>query len=377
MSFRLFMKRAISFPAGLAAHLFRKGRWTRGVSFVAAVLLHIPLIMLGGRQYIQAASHPEGANQAVRRLQAMTNQNGRPIKFIYVKDLKPSAEKPLDPTRYSDINRHGASPDPRKGQSPDPYSTGQSPLRQAGGPYDAPFARPAARPSAESPRPVQPQPGQQGSPETQAGQASRDKGSIAKEVEKAAREVSGEKNNGQAKGQPSSKSAKMGLPVGGEQEGGQRGQTQGGETTPTVQPRPGQMGVGSRLQQMMAGAIQGGFNNPNASRLNTGDLSFDTAAWDLGPYARKVQERVQSNWRTPEAEMTLRQKGWVVIHFNIQKDGRVTDLGVVRSSGIPSYDQSAMDALRSSNPLPPLPDVVTVPQLGALFRFYYNMPIED
>jgi hypothetical protein len=36
-----------------------------------------------------------------------------------------------------------------------------------------------------------------------------------------------------------------------------------------------------------------------------------------------------------------------------------------------------MDALRSSNPLPPLPDFVTVPQIGGLFRFYYNMPTED
>ena len=166
---------------------------------------------------------------------------------------------------------------------------------------------------------------------------------------------------------------KRGFPSEARTKGGSAARRRGAKVRLRFQPRPGQMGVGSQLQQMMAGAIQGGFNNPNASRLNTGALSFDTAAWDLGPYARKVQERVQSNWRTPEAEMTLRQKGWVVIHFNIQKDGRVTDLEVVRPSGIPSYDQSAMDALRSSNPLPPLPDVVTVPQLGALFRFYYNM----
>jgi len=377
MTFRSSFNSLQSLGSRMVSWLFGRGQWTRSISFIVAVLLHIPLIMLGGRQYIQAASHPEGANQAVRGLKAMTNENGRPIKFIYVKDLKPSAEKPMDPTRYSDINRHGASPDPRKGESPDPTSMGQSPLRQAGGPGDAPFTRPSVRPSAASPKPVQPQPGQQGSPEARAAQAQREKGSIAKEVERAAREVSGEKNNGQTQGQPSSKSAKMGLPVGGEQEGGQRGQRQGGEAAPTVQPHQGQMGVGAQLQQMMAGAIQGGFNNPNASRLNTGDLSFDTAAWDLGPYARKVQERVQSNWRTPEAQMVLRQKGWVAIHFNVQKDGRVTDLEVVRSSGIPSYDQSAMDALRSSNPLPPLPDFVTVPQIGGLFRFYYNMPTED
>jgi TonB family protein len=128
---------------------------------------------------------------------------------------------------------------------------------------------------------------------------------------------------------------------------------------------------------MMMGTLQGGYDNPNASRLNTGALSFDTAAWDLGPYARQVQERVESNWRIPQAQMVLRQKGWVAIRFTIQKDGRITDVYLERPSGIPSYDQSALNALISSNPLPPLPEQVTTPDLSAIFRFFYNIPEEE
>ena len=123
--------------------------------------------------------------------------------------------------------------------------------------------------------------------------------------------------------------------------------------------------------------MQGGFHNPNASRLHAGTVSFDTAEWDLGPYARQVQERVQSNWRIPEAQEVLRQKGWVSIHFEVHKDGQVTGLAIVRSSGIPSYDQSALNALKTSSPLPPLPEQVTVPQITGLFRFYYNLPIPE
>jgi TonB family protein len=128
---------------------------------------------------------------------------------------------------------------------------------------------------------------------------------------------------------------------------------------------------------MMVGSLQGGYANPNASRLNSGALSFDTAAWDLGPYARQVQEKVESNWRIPGAQEVLRQKGWVAIRFTIQKNGTITDLALERSSGIPSYDQSALNALISSNPLPPLPPEVTAPSLGALFRFFYNLPPEE
>jgi len=90
-----------------------------------------------------------------------------------------------------------------------------------------------------------------------------------------------------------------------------------------------------------------------------------------------VQERVQSNWHVPEAQVILRQKGWVAIRFDVFKDGSIRDLQVVRPSGIPSYDQSALDALRSSDPLPPLPKEVTVAKISGLFRFFYNMEGED
>ncbi len=357
------------------ALLVRKDRWVHSVSFLVAAALHVPLLVLGGHQYLQAASHPEQSNQAVQRLQALTNDQGKPIRFIYVKDAVPSAQKPLDSTRLSDLDRRGASPDPRKGDSPDPTSLGGTALRQRGGPGNAPFSRPASQPSTASPEAVAPRTGQAGRefgrPNDQGSSAA------ARDVASAAREVQGDTNTGRLPGKPTPSDAREGLPVGGEREGGQRGAARPGASRPPVPPSSGRPGLGTQLQQMSAGALQGGFNNPNASRLNTGDLSFDTAGWDLGPYARRVQERVQGNWRTPEAQMILRQKGWVAIHFNIQKNGRITDLQVVRSSGIPSYDQSAQDALRASDPLPALPDEVTVPQLGALFRFFYNMSGEE
>jgi len=357
-----------------ASLLFRRDRWIHTVAFLLAAAFHIPLLMMGGHQYLQAASHPESANQAGQRVSPMVNDQGRPIRFVYVKDAVPSAEAPKSNAPASDMNRRGASPDPRKGDSPDPTSLGRSAIRQTGGPGDAPASRPAVAPSTASPQPAPAQPRSAG---TEMGPEGRSRSRAAEELERAARETQGQAAGTRVQGQPVK--GENGLPVGGETTGGNRPEPKAGVAAraPSAEPRPGQQGLGTQLQQMSAGAMQGGFNNPNASRLNTGALSFDTAGWDLGPYARQVQERVQGNWRTPEAQMVLRQKGWVAVHFNVQKDGRITDLQVVRPSGIPSYDQSAMDALRSSNPLPPLPAEVTVSQVGALFRFFYNMPSGD
>ncbi|MEW6758371.1 MAG: TonB family protein, partial [Acidobacteriota bacterium] len=334
------------------------------------------LVLVGGRQYMTATSNPARINQAARRLPQEVN--GRPVRFIYVKDMEPSKEPPLDPSRLSDLNRRGASPDPRKGSSPDPTSLGRSSVRQTGGPGDAPVTRPSVQPSPGGPPSARPEPpGASARPEPPRSQAAAPSRPDRNAEAKAHRERPGREI---APGTPSE--AEKGLPVGGSEEAAAALPKGPGGTDPrrTDPARPGAERPGAlaaQIQQMMVGSLQGGYDNPNASRLNTGALSFDTAAWDLGPYARQVQERVESNWRIPQAQMVLRQKGWVAIRFSIQKDGRITDIYLDRQSGIPSYDQSAMNALISSNPLPPLPEQVTAPELSAVFRFFYNIPEEE
>lgn len=318
-------------------------RIIRALSLLFAAGLHLLLYYAGTAQYRAASTNPERANAAA---QALMGQRGKPVKFIYVKDTTPSKEPPIDRSRLSDAQRRGASPDPRKGSSPDPTSMGNSALRQVGG-----MGRMGPTPSPG--RPPSP-PGGAPAPPQRSGDRSPGRGSEAK----------GESP------MEGTRAGRLALPApGGPSGGAPRG------SSPGLPPQPPGEGVQGQLRQMYMGAMQGGFHNPNASRLNTGAVSFDTAGWDLGPYARQVQERVQTNWRVPEAQEVLRQKGWVAIHFDVQKDGRVINLAILRSSGIPSYDQSALNALKSSDPLPPLPSEVTLPQISGTFRFFYNMPI--
>jgi periplasmic protein TonB len=349
-----------------------RDRWTHAAAFLIALALHASLLVFATRQYYASASKPQMMNQAAQRLNTL---NGQPVRFVYVKDMVQSKEPPMDPSRLSDSNRRGASPDPRKGDSPDPTSFGHSPLRQSGGEGDAPETRPSAMPSPASPKPV---PGRQGTGrgEDPGRPAPPSEGQNRSSKPSSNREAKpGAGQGARALGKPAD--AEQGLPVGGPVGGENQTFASASPGSQGQSPKPERPGLGAALQRMTVGSLQGGYSNPNASRLNTGTLSFDTAGWDLGPYARRVQERVQSNWHVPEAQEVLRQKGWVAIRFNVQKDGSVTDLQVVRPSGIPSYDQSAIDALRSSNPLPPLPEEVTIPQIGGLFRFYYNLQGEE
>ncbi len=334
-----------------------KDRSTAIISILVALVLHAAIILVAIRQYSSSTLHQARANQAAGRLKTI---KGQPVRFIYVKDMVPGKLPPMDRSRLSDMNRHGASPNKVKGLSPDPTSFGGSSIRQSGGPGNAPFSRPSMRMASR--RAVPPLPGIKGAYRKNARDEKPSRNTDSrKETTKGLfkeQRVIPTRNN-------------VGLPAGGKPGPGFKPPKQGSGAIPA---RPPRSAISGQIQRMMVGSLQGGYNNPIASRLNTGQLSFDTAAWDLGPYARKVQERVQSNWHMPEVERTLRQQGWVAIHFVIHKDGSVTDIQVVRPSGIPSYNQSAMDALISSNPLPPLPSEVTVPQLSGIFRFFYNMP---
>jgi len=121
-----------------------------------------------------------------------------------------------------------------------------------------------------------------------------------------------------------------------------------------------------------------GFDNPGYLQGNNyGTLSFDTKGFDWGDYARQLYLIIKKNWydRIPIAAY-YGQKGKVFIRFVIAKNGSITDLAVIRSSDITPFDKAAENAIRASNPLPPLPSNFPKDSEGVTFGFYYNLPIE-
>ena len=101
---------------------------------------------------------------------------------------------------------------------------------------------------------------------------------------------------------------------------------------------------------------------------------FDTRGFDLGPWANQVIAIVKRNWLIPvAAEMGI--KGVVGVAFEVERSGEIRNVRLVSSSKIPSFDQAAMNALKSSSPFPPLPADFPRPQLPGVFRFYYNTPV--
>jgi len=107
-----------------------------------------------------------------------------------------------------------------------------------------------------------------------------------------------------------------------------------------------------------------------------GPLSFETQWYDWGEYAQGMVSRIRVNWyaNMPQIIRTG-MKGVVTIRFTIHRDGRISDITILKTSGIPPYDQAARKAIELSSPLKPLPKDFPNPSERVTCMFYYNMEL--
>jgi TonB family protein len=111
--------------------------------------------------------------------------------------------------------------------------------------------------------------------------------------------------------------------------------------------------------------LQGGADQQAAP-----SIQFDSKGVDFGPWLRRFIAQIRRNWFIPLAAQTLR--GHVVITFYVGKDGRITELRVVRPSNIDAFNNSSFNALAASNPTQPLPPEYPDDRAFFTVTFYYN-----
>jgi TonB family protein len=139
---------------------------------------------------------------------------------------------------------------------------------------------------------------------------------------------------------------------------------------PQRQPPPPGGSLGEALKDLQKYVQNESFSNQKGQTQEFGPLQFDTKGVEFGPWVRRFVQRVRSNWFVPMAAQTMR--GHVVITFFVHKSGALTDITVIKPSAIESFNVAAVNALRASNPVIPLP--AEYPDDKAFFTvtFYYN-----
>jgi TonB family protein len=106
--------------------------------------------------------------------------------------------------------------------------------------------------------------------------------------------------------------------------------------------------------------------------LWTIEILSDTQGVDFGPYLDSAMLRVRENWYRLIPESAEKKKGKLAIEFAITKDGHVSGMKLVESSGDVALDRPAWGGITSSDPFPALPSEFGGQYLALRFRFEYN-----
>ena len=135
---------------------------------------------------------------------------------------------------------------------------------------------------------------------------------------------------------------------------------------PSLAPTGGGSSSGTRLAQGGGGGT-GNIGNPGGGGGRPGIDAIREP--DFGPYMRDLQRRIKMNWDPPKGNESKR----VVLLFKIAKDGRLLTCSVFKSSGLPSADKAAINAVQLTAPFRPLPAEYKGSSIDIQFTFDYNV----
>jgi protein TonB len=85
-------------------------------------------------------------------------------------------------------------------------------------------------------------------------------------------------------------------------------------------------------------------------------ITFDTEDYRYAGYMRNLRQKIESIWVYPPEAAAKGIYGDLRIRFTIRKDGRLSAVELVRTSGYKMLDDAAIKALKDGEPYWPLPD---------------------
>jgi protein TonB len=138
-------------------------------------------------------------------------------------------------------------------------------------------------------------------------------------------------------------------------------------------PRPGPSGpsIASSLRNLDSRLqTQGTQGLPTGTGKQMGPLFFDPQGADFTLWVNHFKNEVYRNWIVPQPAL-LGFRGHVDLEFSVERDGRLTNLRLLKSSGTPALDRAAQNALIGSRLLP-LPADFGPPRVQMQVTFFYN-----
>jgi TonB family protein len=144
-----------------------------------------------------------------------------------------------------------------------------------------------------------------------------------------------------------------------------------GATVAPVAPGPERPSIAESLRNLERRIQDTGPRGlPTGTGQQMGPLFFDPEGADFTAWLNHFKNEVYRNWIVPQPAL-LGFRGHVDIEFVVERDGRISSLTVVKSTGTPALDRAAQNALLGSRFLP-LPADFGPARVTMQGGFYYN-----
>ncbi len=88
------------------------------------------------------------------------------------------------------------------------------------------------------------------------------------------------------------------------------------------------------------------------TRTSTGNQQQSSYSW----YNSFIQSKMYNLWKRPTRDAVKKDTATALISFRVYRDGHIESIRLKESSGSKIMDDSALQAVRAADPLPPLPD---------------------
>jgi TonB family protein len=110
---------------------------------------------------------------------------------------------------------------------------------------------------------------------------------------------------------------------------------------------------------------------PTGTGQDLSGLHFDPQGADFTLWIQRFKDEVYRNWIVPQAFLWGAARGHVDFEFTVERNGTLSGLRMLKSSGTPSLDRAAQNALSSSRLLS-LPDDYRPPRVTMQVTFVYG-----
>jgi TonB family protein len=135
-----------------------------------------------------------------------------------------------------------------------------------------------------------------------------------------------------------------------------------------VQGSSGGAGYGLRFG---TGSGGGGGGTGSGTGGGAGE-PFGVTAFPFTYYLQFLSDKISSSWFTSLVDPGVSGQFQTQVYFKIYRNGQVADLKVEVSSGVPSFDLSALRAIQTASPFAPLPSEYDGQYLGIHLIFEHS-----